>query len=67
MSPQLQFVLFQDDKDRTLWRGSFADLEAAKHNAQRLADEECQEFFVRRFADSSEVARLFPSGSGAQA
>lgn len=67
MSPQLQFLLFQDYQDRTLWRGSFADLDAAKHNAQRLADEERQEFIVRRFADSSEVARLFPSASGPQA
>jgi hypothetical protein len=44
-----------------LWRASFADLDEAKRNAQKFADEERQEFFVYRFEDYSEVARLFPS------
>ena len=56
-----QFGLFQDDAGGPLWRASFADLDEAKRNAQRFADEEGQEFFVTRFEDYSEVARLFPS------
>jgi hypothetical protein len=56
-----QFGLFQDDACGPLWRASFADLDEAKRNAQKFADEERQEFFVYRFEDYSEVARLFPS------
>ncbi|MGD0227414.1 MAG: hypothetical protein ABSF71_34270 [Terriglobia bacterium] len=44
-----------------MWRGSFADLDEAKRKAQQLADEERQEFFVCRFEDYSEIARVFPS------
>jgi hypothetical protein len=58
-----QFELFQDDAGGFVWRGSFADLEEAKRKAQQFANEERQEFFVRRFEDSSEVARVFPSRS----
>ena len=61
-----QFGLFQDDDDRSIWRGSFADLDEARRQAQRWADEERQEFFVRRFADYSEVARLFPTRMNSQ-
>lgn len=61
MSPDLLFDLFQDGEDGRLWRKSFADLDEAKRNAQRFADEERQEFFVRRFEDCSEIARVFPS------
>ena len=55
-----QFGLFQDDAGGPVWRASFADLDDAKSNARRLADEERQEFFVCRFEDHSEVARVFP-------
>ena len=41
-----QFGLFQDDAGGPLWRASFADLDEAKRNARKLADEERQEFFV---------------------
>jgi hypothetical protein len=61
MTCDLLFDLFQDGEDGPLWRRSFADLDGAKRNARRLADEERQEFFVRRFEDSSEIARVFPS------
>lgn len=49
------FALFQDGGDWSLWRRSFADLDGAKSQAQDFADEERQEFFVRRFEDYSEV------------
>jgi hypothetical protein len=62
-----QFGLFQDDMGGPLWRASFADLDEAKRNARRLADEEKREFFVYRFEDSSEVARVFPSRMKPQA
>lgn len=55
-----QFGLFQDGEDGRLWRKSFADLDEAKRNARKLADEERQEFFVCRFEDYSEIARVFP-------
>jgi hypothetical protein len=61
MSPDLLFDLFQDGEDGRLWRKSFADLDDAKRKAQQFADEERQEFFVRRFEDYSEIARVFPS------
>ena len=61
MAYDLQFGLFQADEGGPMWRGSFADLDMAKRKAQRLADEERQEFFVRRSEDRSEVARVFPS------
>ena len=56
-----KFGLFQDDGGGFVWRGSFVDLDAAKRRAQQFADEERHEFFVRRFEDYSEVARVFPS------
>jgi hypothetical protein len=62
-----QFGLFQDDAGGSLWRASFADLDEAKRNARKLADEERQEFFVRRFEDYSEIARVFPSRTKPQA
>jgi hypothetical protein len=62
-----QFGLFQDDAGGPLWRASFADLDEAKRNARKLADEERQEFFVRRFEDYSEIARVFPSRTKPQA
>jgi hypothetical protein len=61
MSPNFHFVLFQDYEDTPVWRGSFADLEAAKRNAQKLADEERHEFFVCEYGDYGEIARLLPS------
>jgi hypothetical protein len=61
MSPNLHFLLFQDYQDRSVWRGSFADLDAAMRNAQKLADKERLEFFVCEYGDSNEVARLVPS------
>jgi hypothetical protein len=61
MSPNLHFVLFQDYQDRAVWRGSFADLDTAMRNAQKLADEERLEFFVCDDGDLGEVARLLPS------
>ncbi|MGD0221126.1 MAG: hypothetical protein ABSF71_02215 [Terriglobia bacterium] len=61
MPHEHEFGLFQDDEDRSIWRGSFANLDGAKRKAQQFADEEGHEFFVRRFEDYSEVARLFPS------
>ncbi len=61
MSHDLQFGLYQDDAGGFVWRASFADLDEAKRNAQNLADAERQEFFICRFEDYSEVARLFPS------
>jgi hypothetical protein len=61
MAHDNQFGLFQDDAGGPLWRASFDDLDEAKRNAQRFADEERQEFFIYRFEDYSEVARLFPS------
>jgi hypothetical protein len=59
-----RFGLFQDDEDGSLWRGSFDDLDEAKRNARKLADEERREFFVRSFEDNSEIARAFPSRGG---
>jgi len=56
-----QFGLFQDNDGGPVWRAFFVDLDEAKRNAQKLADDERHEFFVCRFEDSSEVARLFPS------
>jgi len=56
-----RFGLFQAGEDGPLWRASFADLDEAKRSARILADQERQEFFVRRFEDYSEVARLFPT------
>ena len=56
-----QFGLFQADEGGSLWRASFADLDEAKRNARKLAKEERQEFFVCRFEDHSEVARVFPT------
>ena len=56
-----QFGLFQDIEGGSLWRAFFVDLDEAKRNAQTLADEERHEFFVCRFEDSTEVARLFPT------
>jgi len=56
-----QFGLYQDDSDGPRWRASFCDLDEAKRNAQKFADEEGQEFFVYRFEDYSEVARVFPT------
>jgi hypothetical protein len=56
-----KFGLFQDDEGGPLWRASFADLDEAKRNARKLAEEERQEFFVCRFEDYSEVARMFPT------
>jgi len=55
MTYDLLFDLFQDSEDGPLWRRSFADLDGAKSQAQDFADEERQEFFVRRFEDYSEV------------
>lgn len=57
----LQFGLFQADEGGALRRGFFANLDETKRNAQKLADEERQEFFVCRFEDCSEVARAFPT------
>jgi hypothetical protein len=56
-----QFGLFQDGEDGRLWRGSFANLDEAKGKAQEFADEERKEFFVCRFEDYCEIARVFPS------
>jgi hypothetical protein len=61
MASDHQFGLFQDDEGGPLWMASFADLDEAKRNARKLAEEERQEFFVRRFEDHSEVARVFPT------
>jgi hypothetical protein len=61
MAHDQKFGLFQDDEGRPLWRASFADLDEAKRNARKLAEEERQEFFVCRFEDYSEVARVFPT------
>ena len=61
MAYDLQFGLYQADDGGTLWRRSFADLDEAKRKAQQFADAERQEFFVRRFEDHSEIARVFPS------
>ena len=55
-----QSGLFQDGASGPLWRASFADLDDAKWNGRKLADEERQEFFVFNYGTSSEVARLFP-------
>ena len=46
-----------------MWRESAADLNEARRNAQRLADDEGVEFFVYSFRSFTEVARLFPSRS----
>ena len=46
MSRDLLFDVFQDGEEGRLWRKSFADLDEAKRNARKLADEECQEFLV---------------------
>jgi hypothetical protein len=56
-----QFGLFQDNEGGPFWRAFFVDLDDAKRNAQKFADDERQEFFVCRFEDSTEVARLFPT------
>jgi hypothetical protein len=56
-----EFGLFQDDDGGPLWRASFAELDEAKHHAQKFADDEGREFFVYSFKSYSEVARLFPS------
>jgi hypothetical protein len=61
MASDHQFGLFQDDAGGPLWRASFADLDEAKRNARRLADEERRDFFVCRFEDYSEIARMFPT------
>ena len=61
MARDHQFGLFQDEAGGPLWRASFADLDEAKRKAQKFADEERQEFFVYRFEDYSEIARVFPS------
>jgi hypothetical protein len=61
MAHDHQFGLFQDDEGGPVWRASFVDLDEAKRNARRLADEERREFFVCRFEDHSEVARVFPA------
>ena len=61
MASDHQFGLFQDDEGGPLWRASFADLDEAKRNARKLADEERREFFVCRFEDYSEAARVFPT------
>ena len=60
MAHDQKFGLFQDDEGGPVWRASFADLDEAKRNARKLAEEERQEFFVCRFEDHSEVARVFP-------
>jgi hypothetical protein len=56
-----QFGLFQDDAGRSWRRAPFADLDGAKRKTQKFADEERQEFLVRKLEDYSEVARMFPS------
>lgn len=67
MPRDYQFGLFLDDGEGPVWRGSFSDLDVAKRHAQKFADEERHEFFVYRFEDYSEVARLFPSRRKARA
>ena len=67
MPYDLRFGLFQAGEDGPLWRASFAELEEATRTARTLADTERQEFFVRSLDDYSEVARLFPTRTGAVA
>ena len=67
MSCDDQFGLFQDGHDGPLWRASFADMDEAKRDGQKFADDEGQEFFVYSFKIYSEVARLFPSRRMTQA
>lgn len=55
-----QFGLFIQDEKGPLWRGFFADLDAAKQTAQELANRENREFFVFNFKNFTEVARSFP-------
>ena len=61
MPYDFQFWLFQECGDGPLWRGSFDDIDRAKRQAQQLADEERQEFFVFCFRFFTEVARVHPS------
>jgi hypothetical protein len=63
MAVEHPFWLFQDNEGTPMWRASFVDLDGAKRTAQKLADDERHEFFIRRFDDFSEVARVFPTRS----
>jgi hypothetical protein len=63
MAVEHPFWLYQDDEGTPKWRGSFADLDEAKHTARKLADSERHEFFIRRFDDFSQIARVFPTRS----
>ena len=67
MPYDFQFWLFQDGGDGPLWRASFDDIDHAKRQAQRLADEERHEFFVFCFRFFTEVARAHPSRFGPSA
>jgi len=61
VAEELQFALFQDDERGPLWRAPFTDLDEAKRQAQRFADDEGHEFFVYSFKSYTEVMRVFPS------
>jgi hypothetical protein len=57
----VQFDLFRQDDQGPLWQASFAQLDEAKCEARKLADEQECEFFVFDYSTASEVARAFPS------
>jgi hypothetical protein len=61
MALDLQFGLFEAADSRPLWRASFADAQDAKRQAQKLANDEGEAFFVYSFKNVTEIARMFPS------
>jgi hypothetical protein len=56
-----RFDLFRQDEKGALWYASFAELDNAKRQAQKMADQAGYEFFVFDCETVSEVARAFPS------
>lgn len=62
-----QFDLFRQDDKGPLWQASFANLDDAKRQARKLADEQGYEFFIFDYSTASEVARAFPSRRKANA
>ena len=63
MARNREFDLFENDRKGPMWFSTSCDLEEAKYQAQRRADDSRHECFVLCLMDDSmEVARAFPSG-----
>jgi hypothetical protein len=65
-SSDRRYGLFVQDTTRSLWKEFFGDLEEAKREAKKLADEERREYFVFDISHAVEVDRFYPPNSSAK-